>query len=203
MEIDIILLGILSGGDFFGYEIMKIIKAVMADIAAVTTGTLYYKLKKLEGKGLLSSTREREGLRPTRQRYAITDRGRRAFLEMAMTNITTERRPYWPHLSSLFFVQYLPARKAAEAVRRRAGDLRKILRRVNTTRSDMADRGYPFHALLLVEHGQRHLEVDISWLENFARALELQSESLTGHPYSREAWEEHMRHFPPLRKGEE
>ena len=47
MEIDIILLGILSGGDFFGYEIMKIIKAVMADAVAealATADKLYISL---------------------------------------------------------------------------------------------------------------------------------------------------------------
>jgi DNA-binding PadR family transcriptional regulator len=51
MEIDIVLLGILSGGGFIGCQVTKIIKSVMADIADVTTGNLYYNLKGLEGKG--------------------------------------------------------------------------------------------------------------------------------------------------------
>lgn len=196
MEIDIILLGILSGGDFFGYELMKIIRAVMSDIAEVTTGTLYYKLKGLEKKGFLSSSSEQEGLRPRRLRYSITAEGKEEFLRLAMVNITAGGRPYWPYLSSLFFVQYLPEEEVLRAVKGRIAFLEKVLARVRAAKKVMKAQNYPFHALLLADHGLSHLEVDISWLRTFARTLKKNAASLADHEYSREAWERHMESVP-------
>jgi hypothetical protein len=51
MEIDILLLGILSGGGFIGCQVTKTIESVAADIADVTTGPLCYSLKGFEGTG--------------------------------------------------------------------------------------------------------------------------------------------------------
>lgn len=192
MKVDIVLLGILSGGDFFGYEIIKIIKSVMVDIANVTTGTLYYKLKGLERKGYLSSAREREGRRPQRLRYSLTDSGRRAFQALALENIDGESRPYWNYLSSLFFVQYLPADDTREALLRKKNKHETTLRRLLATRKKMKDRGYPFHALMLLDHGLRHLRVDIAWLEEFAGRLDTDGDSLTGFSFSPEDWRRHL-----------
>jgi DNA-binding PadR family transcriptional regulator len=196
MEIDIILLGILSGGDFFGYQIMKIIRSVMTDVAEVTTGTLYYKLKGLEKRGCLASSSEQEGLRPRRLRYSITAKGRKDFQRLAMENLISGKRPYWSYLSSLFFVQYLPADKALHAVGEKASHLQEVLARLRVTRNLMKKNDYPFHALLLVDHGISHLRVDIAWLKTFASSLQKSPSSLEDYACTSRAWEEHAGLIP-------
>jgi DNA-binding PadR family transcriptional regulator len=192
MEIDIILLGILSGGDFFGYELMKIIKSVMSDIASVTTGTLYYKLKSHEKNGHLRSVKEREGLRPQRIRYSITKRGRAHFRKLAVEIITSRKRPYWPYLSSIFFVQHLPADEVSDALRVRRAKLLRTRERLAATRSVMKKHAYPFHTLMLVEHGMRHLEVDIAWIAEFSDMLDSLPRSAALPSFTPDDWQRHL-----------
>ena len=192
MEIDIILLGILSGGDFFGYELMKIIKSVMGDIASVTTGTLYYKLKNHEKSGHLRSVKEREGLRPQRIRYTITARGRKKFRALAMEIISSQKRPYWPYLASIFFVQHLPAAEVCAALRRKREDLLRTRERLTATQSVLDKNIYPFHTSMLVEHGLRHLDVDIAWIGEFADRLEALPRDKGVLSFSPEDWQRHL-----------
>lgn len=192
METDIIILGILSGGDFFGYELMKIIKSVMSDIANVTTGTLYYKLKNHEKKGHLRSVREREGLRPQRRRYSITPAGRKTFRELALNILTSEKRPYWPYLSSVLFVQHLPSTRVSAALRRRREDLAATRGRLVRTKAFMESAGYPFHTLMLVDHGLRHLDVDMAWIAEFTDRLESLTPEERIAPFSPEDWKTHL-----------
>lgn len=192
MEIDIILLGILSGGDFFGYELMKIIKSVMSDIASVTTGTLYYKLKNHEKSGHLRSVKEREGLRPQRIRYSLTGKGRKKFRELAMKMISSGKRPYWPYLASIFFVQHLPAAEVCAALRSKREDLLRTRDRLAATLSVLKKTPCPFQGTMLVEHGIRHLDVDIAWIAEFADRLETLPQQKGAPAFSPEDWQHYL-----------
>jgi DNA-binding PadR family transcriptional regulator len=55
----------------------------------ISVGAVYGAMKRLAAEGLLrASAREREGNRPTRQLYEITDEGRRALAELRRANLS-------------------------------------------------------------------------------------------------------------------
>jgi DNA-binding PadR family transcriptional regulator len=81
------ILNLLEERDFFAYELRKVIKDRFGiEIASVTAYVILYKLER-DGLVYLSSER-REGRRPTRKYYAITDLGKttltqaRAYLQI-------------------------------------------------------------------------------------------------------------------------
>jgi len=171
MSTDIILLGILHTGEYYGYEIIKIIKSVMLEIADITTGTLYYKLKGLEKNGLVTHTEEQDGKRPVRMRYSITDKGREAFREMAQDNIIKAGRAYWPVMPSLFFINLLDTSASCEALRERKDRLEAEITRLEKLSSYLQLEEYPFQAELIVQHGIWHIRADINTIELFIKHL--------------------------------
>ena len=171
MTTDLILLGILHSGEFYGYEIMKIIKSVMLQITDVTTGTLYYKLKGLEKKGLVTHSEEKDGKRPVRLRYSITREGREAFRKMAQDHIHQAGRPYWPVMPSLFFINLLDPDASILAIRERITRLERELAKLEKLHNQLKQNDFPFQADLIVQHGMKHIRTDIDILNRFDEKL--------------------------------
>ncbi len=198
METDIVLLGILYDDDFYGYEIMKIVKKVMVHISRISTGTLYYKLKNLEKKGLIISREEQEGNRPKRYRYSITNAGRETFLRLAIENITKSQRAYWPLMPSIFFSHLLPIQEMADSLRERAGKMALELEFLKETHRYVLKNPYPFHSAMIMKHGIMHLETDIAWLNELADLMENQGLDLENLHITRKEWENFLEEAPAL-----
>lgn len=171
MSTDLVLLGLLYIDDFYGYEIMKIIKSVMLQITDITTGTLYYKLKGLEKKGLVSHLQEQEGKRPVRLRYSITPEGREEFKRMAQENINRAGRPYWPVMPSLFFINLLDPDESSKAISNRIDRMETELGRLAELKDQIEKSRGPFQARLIVQHGIEHIRIDIEILHRFLDSL--------------------------------
>lgn len=73
---DMILLGILSRQDSYGYEINKQIEVVSSGAFVLTEATLYTSFKRLEKKGLVSSYWKSSDTGKRRKYYSITPLGR-------------------------------------------------------------------------------------------------------------------------------
>ncbi|WP_409296811.1 PadR family transcriptional regulator [Peribacillus sp. SCS-26] len=75
-SIDILLLSLLAEKDCYGYEMTKKLRSLSDEAYNMNEGTLYPALKRLEGKGTVTSywSQELEGSR--RKYYSITDTGR-------------------------------------------------------------------------------------------------------------------------------
>ena len=172
MPTDLVLLGLLHIDDFYGYEIMKIIKTVMLQITDITTGTLYYKLKGLEKKGLVSHFKEQDGRRPVRYRYSITPRGREEFRRAAQENLDSAGRPYWPIMPSLFFIKLLDPDMSRIAINKHIERLEAQILKLEKISGILRENRAPLQGRLIVEHGVEHIKVDIDILKRFSDSLE-------------------------------
>jgi DNA-binding PadR family transcriptional regulator len=200
MPTDLVLLGLLYIDDFYGYEIMKIIKTVMLQITDITTGTLYYKLKGLEKRGLVSHLEEQDGRRPVRFRYSITAQGREEFKRMAQENINRAGRPYWPVMPSLFFINLLDRDESSKAIRKRIERLEAESDRLTRLRKEIRQLGGPFQADLIVGHGLEHIRVDIDILKRFLDGLADADQETLGLARLRERLQHYMEIMPDLEK---
>ena len=73
-SIDILMLGLLSKQDMYGYEIVKRLKEQSDDLYNMSEGTLYPALKRLEKKEWLTSYWS-DTASGRRKYYQITDEG--------------------------------------------------------------------------------------------------------------------------------
>jgi DNA-binding PadR family transcriptional regulator len=113
---DFILLGLLHEGPKHGYELKNIIDERLRYLTEITSGTVYYTLKKLERSGLVNRRTEREGERPERHVYAITEAGEKEFRELARTCLYTEEKLYSTFNVAFYFTHYLDRGEVLEAI---------------------------------------------------------------------------------------
>lgn len=81
-SIEVILLSIVNEKPSYAYEIDKTIDLRdMRRWVRVGVASIYQVLKRLEGKKLVYSQKEKEGRMPERKRYYVTDNGKAALVE--------------------------------------------------------------------------------------------------------------------------
>jgi len=106
---DIVVLGLLSEQPRYGYEIKMIIDHIMSYFLDVSSGSLYYGIKKLQQMGYIEETTvEKVGRRPERSVYKITDEGHEYLEEQLPEFIFPRNVPFFPINTALFFLDTIP-----------------------------------------------------------------------------------------------
>ncbi len=78
-KVDLMVLGLLSEQPMHGYQLKRVLEEKHADLwSAVSTGHLYYTLKKLKKLKYVAEKTSRVGNRPPRHVYSLTNNGKRA-----------------------------------------------------------------------------------------------------------------------------
>jgi len=102
---DISLLGFLSIKPMHGYDLHK----QVADLSGfgivwkIKIGKLYAMLNRMEKEGYIRSTISREGNRPSRNEFSITDKGKKAFEVWSASPVNRGREFRITFLLKLYF----------------------------------------------------------------------------------------------------
>lgn len=84
MSVPFYLLGLLIRfGPQHGYRLKQMVEDEIADFAKIKMPNIYYHLNKLCEEGYLNSIQNREGNRPEKSVYQITDEGKAYFGKLA------------------------------------------------------------------------------------------------------------------------
>lgn len=73
---DMLLLKVLSAGDYYGYQIILIFRKLSEGIIDITTGSIYPVLYRLQDKGYISSYTKKEHPKMERVYYHLTPEGK-------------------------------------------------------------------------------------------------------------------------------
>jgi DNA-binding PadR family transcriptional regulator len=137
----------------------------------IPVGAVYGAMKRLATEGLLREAgREKEGHRPTRQLYEITDEGRRALADLRRAGLTEIWFKYDPF--DLALTRSDPAELDALP-----GVLSDRLARVTDLleeRRRMIDQALPYIGVAqewALRHTERRLEAEVSYLTDLAEAV--------------------------------
>jgi DNA-binding PadR family transcriptional regulator len=188
--LELAILGLLKEQELHGYELKKRLSDTLGSFSAVSFGSLYPALARLEAAGAvkaveaaqsapaipttgslsgeLAAFRARTGLDGRRggrskKVYGITDRGHQLFEELltAESQSSDEDRVF--NLKLAFARHLPPAARIGLFERRRAQLVERLARArnsVKTGRTRLDD-----YSRSLVEHGTETTERDISWLD--------------------------------------
>ena len=116
MDVRTICLGILTRGDFTGYEIKKLFEDGRYHyFVEASFGSIYPALSKLTEDGLVSVREEAQAKRPDRKIYSITPEGRRAFLASLLGPLPDDRFRS-PFLFAMMFSDLLPADRIEDMI---------------------------------------------------------------------------------------
>src|SRR2546430_4961098 len=105
-------------------------------------GSLYHTVEILERNGWIVSTeREKEGRRPERTIYKLTDSGRQILVQVLSEILAQPRREY-PHFAAgLMFMHHLDATQAAEHLRNRTTALKGLTEKLRKIMAELRAGG--------------------------------------------------------------
>lgn len=176
------VLALLMEAPMHPYEMYQLLIARHEDrLVKVRPGTLYHAVGRLETDGLLEATGTgRDGRRPERTTYKITDAGRAALSQRlaGMLSEAANEYPVFPH--AIAEAHNLPAGVVLELLDARLTALEERLDVLSTGREAVIAKGVERRYWVDVEYQQAMLRCEIDWIRGFQ--AELRSGELPWQP---------------------
>lgn len=163
IEQELILLGLLKESPKHGYEIKKKIKEILSLFVGVDLKSIYYPLRLLEKKRLVTKRIAKAGRRPQRLVYALTQRGDVRFKELLTQSLLNFKRPQFSLDLSLYFSNYLKAKTLKRRLRARIVVLERLaqgLRQMVSSRK----QNKPLSLTYILEHDLQMVEAEAKFL---------------------------------------
>ncbi len=146
MDIKTMVLGFLMRGSMTGYELKKRFSLSFSFFSALSYGSIYPALKKLEQEGLITLKIEIQDGSPNRKVYTITDSGREFFLENLRTPFTLERQKS-AFLARLFFFAHLTREERLTTASRYLESIKEMQETLGALEPEIRDRADEFQYL--------------------------------------------------------
>jgi DNA-binding PadR family transcriptional regulator len=135
-------------------------------------GTLYHTVEVLERNGMIvAGEREKEGRRPERTIYQLTEPGRELLVKVVSDIIARPTREYVNFAAGLMFLHHLEASQAAQLLGERTVALAAITEKLTRIMGELRSAGVTRLALIELEHKIAMLEAEREWVRRLAREI--------------------------------
>jgi DNA-binding PadR family transcriptional regulator len=161
----LILLGVLLSGKTHGYRLNEYVTHAMGLYADIKKSTVYYTLEKLEKDGYVEHEAEREGKRPERRVYQITEKGKAYFLQLLRDNLGEFTRTYFNDDIGVAFMDQLSKSEVSELLGKKRGLIQSTLKQFE----EVPDHGNNWR--YVISHNIAHLEADLIWIDSMLREI--------------------------------
>ncbi|WP_334149440.1 PadR family transcriptional regulator [Microbacterium sp.] len=169
----VMVLALLRESDMHPYEMVRLLRARHDDrLLTITNGTLYHTVSRLQKTGLLDEVGiDREGNRPERTTYTLTDAGRSAVVAWVQRELPRVDRPAEFRIA-LAESHNLERDDVVELL----GDRRTALVEEHAMHRDglvkAHAKGVPAQVLVEIERQEVLLEAELRWLDAFLTRLD-------------------------------
>ena len=161
----LIILGVLLEGRMHGYRLNEYVAHAMGMYTNVKKSTLYYTLEKLEAGGYITKEMEREGKRPERRVYEITETGKAYFLELLRDHLRNYSRTYFADDIGIMFMHRLSTDDVRQLLKEKREKIQGTLQQFQAHPEHGENLSY------VISHHITHLEADLNWLNGVLREL--------------------------------
>jgi len=170
IEHEIIFLGLLKESPKHGYEIKKKAYEILGFFAGVDLKSIYYPLRSLEKKGYVTKRINKQGRRPQRFVYALTDKGESHFNALLTRSFLDFKRPQFSLDLSLYFLPYIKPRIAKRRLRARTIVLDNLVKGLKRTILSLGGKK-PSSLGYILEHNLQMVETELKFLDNLIKTL--------------------------------
>lgn len=170
IEQELILLGLLKESPKHGYEIKKKIKEILSLFAGVDLKSIYYPLRILEKKGLVTKRITKPGRRPQRLVYALTLKGGTRFKELLTKSLLNFKRPQFSLDLSLYFLNYIKPATLKRRLRARLHVLEGLSRGLRQMLGPLK-KEKPASLVYILEHNLEMVETESQFLARFIKTI--------------------------------
>lgn len=171
IENELILLGLLKESPKHGYEIKRRIEEILFLFAGVDQKSIYYPLRILEKKGLVIKRASKQGKRPQRFVYELTDQGHLYFEELLSKSYLDFKRPQFSLDLSLYFLPFTDPAIAKRRLRGRIFILNKIAKGLKQMITKYQRKESLPSLSRILEHNLKMLEAEENFLKDLIKTL--------------------------------
>ncbi len=168
-EHELLLLGLLDQEGMHGYRLHEFLERRLQYVPGLTKATAYRLLDRMYRGGLVERHVEREGRRPERLVYRITEAGRQHLDRLLRSQLAIASRPILPGDVALLFSYRVPVQERVQLLRARLARLQEERQRLAASLELHAQTGT---VRLVIEHSLAHLDTEIRWLSRLVANLE-------------------------------
>jgi DNA-binding PadR family transcriptional regulator len=167
------ILELLDERPMHPYEMASTMRARHHDeFIRLNFGTLYHTVDGLERRGwILPGEREKEGRRPERTIYKLTDAGREALTGALGELLRKPTREYPQFVAGLMFMHHLAAGDAARHLNERAGLLDAQVTKFEHVLAELRKQGLTRLALIEMEHKIAMLDAERKWVRKLEQEI--------------------------------
>lgn len=167
------ILALLDARDMHPYELASTMRDRHYDeFVRLNFGSLYHTVDGLERDGLITPVeKEKEGRRPERTIYRITDSGRMLLRQVIGELVAQPRREYPEFAAGLMHLHHLGKASAAEHLEQRGEALAAKIQKLSRIMSQLREEGVSRLALIELEHKIAMLESERTWVRKIEREI--------------------------------
>ena len=165
---ELLLLGLIEQHSMHGYEMFEFIDKRLGARSDLTKPTAYRLLEHLHAKGYVSRHAEREGKRPERLVYELTENGRMHLVGLLREQLADSPNVVYPGNIALLFASILSAGDRLELIeRRRSAAADRVAQ--STAARDHHQPGSA--AYLVLDHDLALQSAELQWLDASMEAV--------------------------------
>jgi len=166
------VLALLREGDMHPYEMMRLLRQRREDrLVPITNGTLYHTVGRLERDELIAQLGiDRDGNRPERTTYTLTDLGRAAVVDWVRRELPRIDRPGEFRLA-LSEAHNLSRGEVLQLLQQRRSALLESLELDRVSLADVGENAFERQFFIEIERSVTLLGTDIGWLETLLARL--------------------------------
>ncbi|NUR91768.1 MAG: PadR family transcriptional regulator [Nonomuraea sp.] len=171
--VDLTVLALLTVRPSHPYELHRFIIDTHKDYITGLPRSLYHAVERLAKAELIAPTgTDREGRRPERTVYEITDEGRQELITRLRRLLETPDPDRRAFVAGISLIGCLPLHEARRALRTRAATLEGVLAGMEGHIRAMADSGLPEILMLEVECEQALHTAELDWIRKLLDRLD-------------------------------
>ncbi|MBI9043441.1 MAG: PadR family transcriptional regulator [Anaerolineaceae bacterium] len=165
MSTRLILLGLLRDKPLYGYEIKQIVEAEMGTWTSIAFGSIYFALKKLRAEGFVEKIgTEKDGDRPSRHIYQITEAGKREFQRLLVLIWQEVESPHFDLDVGWYFLESLSKEEIRNYLEMRVESLRQMMDEQKASQDlTMTQIKMPRYLNEVFEHSLVHIRAELAW----------------------------------------
>lgn len=169
----LMVLALLAEGDMHPYEMIRLLRIRRDDrLVTITNGTMYHTVARLEKAALLAEVGvDRDGNRPERTTYTVTDAGTAAVSEWVRRALARTDRP-GEFRVALAEAHNLPRDEVVGLLRVRREALAAARDGHDAGYGRAVDKGVPLQYLLELDRERTLLACDLAWLDTLITRLD-------------------------------
>lgn len=161
----LLLLGVLMDGKMHAYRLNEYVKHAMSFYTDLKKSTAYYILEQLEKDGYVTYEMEREGKRPERRIYEITEQGKSYFLKLLRDYLGDYTQVSLGDNVAAAFIERLPPEEVQKLLRSKRKKIKAQIEKVGGITGHGGSLQY------VVNHNIAHLRADLKWVAEMTKDI--------------------------------